>query len=62
MAVISGAVLAGLLMVWAIRHSEGLTLWFLRVVLLVLFVTAAAIGAWDSQPWPTGFRVAEMGR
>lgn len=57
--VVCGLVLAGFLAVWALRNSEGATLWALRAVLLAMLVAAGAIGAMDGQTWPQNFQIAE---
>ncbi|MBN8927414.1 MAG: hypothetical protein J0H19_12415 [Rhodospirillales bacterium] len=58
MEIVSAVVLSGFVVAWFFRHSEGLTLWLLRAVLLALLIVAGAIGAMDSQPWPTAFQIA----
>lgn len=59
MEIVSAVVLAGFVMAWFLRRSEGLALWVLRAMLLILLVMAGAIGAMDPQPWPTNFQIAQ---
>ena len=59
MAIAAAVVLAGFVVAWFFRNSEGLTLWVLRVVVLLLLLAAGAIGMMDAQPWPQDFQVAE---